>query len=65
MPIRLMFATALALTLGAAATLAWPEAPAERVATRAEMIASHADGRVMPASAAICLPIAPRASADI
>ena len=65
MPLRLMLATALALGLGAAATLVWPEAPAERVTPRAEMIAGHADGRVMPASATICLPVAPRPAADI
>jgi len=64
MPHRVMIATALALGLTGAAALVFPgDPPAERVATRAEMIASY------PARAAIqvacTLTPAPRLPAEI
>lgn len=65
MPFRLMCVTALAFALAAVAVRFWPAAPVVRVATRAEMIASHRGDAVVPVSITICLPVGPRAAAEI
>ena len=53
MMMRVMLATALALGLGALAT--WPQGEAERVASRAEVLAEYP--KLVPASLAACAPV--------
>ena len=58
MPLRPMAVTALLFAIAATALLIWPEAPAERVATRAEMIAAHAVPHIVPVAVlATCTPV--------
>ena len=62
MALRLMLATAAALGLGAAAVLLLPEPAAERVASRAEAIATRtAIGLSHQAAALACGPVVPAA----
>lgn len=61
---RVMFASAAALALAAAAVLAQPEPPAVRVATRAEHLAAHPQPGVIAAACAPA-PAAKPAAADI
>ena len=69
MALRLMIVTALSLGIGAAVVGLWPEAPAERVASRAEVMAAHAQVVAQPAAGGTCGPAArtlsPRAPAEI
>lgn len=62
MAFRLMLASAATLALGAAALLAQPEPPAERVATRAEYLAVHP--QPTPVVSASCTPAPLRAPAE-
>lgn len=56
MMMRVMLATALALGLGATAVATWPEPEAERVASRAEILAEHP--KLVPARLSACAPLA-------
>ena len=60
MAFRLMLASAATLALGAAALMAQPEAPVERVATRAEYLAAHPQPQAVPVACVPAPPAAPR-----
>jgi hypothetical protein len=65
MAFRLMLASAATLAFGAAALLAQPEPPAERVATRAEFLAAHPQPAAVMSAACTPAQVRGLAEADI